>query len=814
MAENRFRSKSKSRRRRFYKRKAFWFGLFLLATVAALAGWTAFDVYARPYRERAAVYDLERIYDLEVPSLILDRNGREIGRFFVENRSIIPYAEIPKTMIDALTSGEDQRYYRHKGVDYVGIVRAGYLNWHLGELNQGASTITQQLARNAYNLRAEALRRGESGMERKLVEAFLALRIEQRYSKEQILEFYLNRIYFGSGFHGLRSAALGYFGKEPRDLSTVECATLVGLIKNPTNLSPLNNPGPSRKARDRVLVRLREDGKISAKEERELCAREIKLNPRPLQRGTSHFYERIADEVRRRVGEEGLSAGGYRIYTTIDRGIQEVAERALKESLDAAEARKDYSNMKHRDFHKDGGQVPDYLQGAVLMVDHGTGEVLAYVGGRDYAQVPFDFIDRGRRPAGTAFLPFVYAAGFQGGLTPVTMVADEAMDNRTLMVGGTEGIVGEWGMETRHPAYEGEITARRALEMSKVAASVRFGNRVGLPKVVASGKRFGFRFPEEELLPRLLVGWEDVSLPELVRAYAAFGRGGELGPASLEYLDRIEDAEGGTVYRRVPARVDRPLATDSATAYLVHSMLNGSLQRGNASEAAGKLLQQPFPGGGKTGTTHDFSDNWFVGYNSRIACGVWVGFLQGAGKPIYEGAFSKELAMPVWIAAMNAARPSFGGEALEPPVGLEEVPVCRVSGQRWTRSCYETTEDAGSGMVRMRSTATNEWFRKGGPQVPFCTIHTGDSGTPAAAEPRAGVNPTVLGAVPIRPRVPVLLGDDPYDSESVVMAGQGVENEGAGLFPRRAQVVESTELGDEQSAIRLQAPGRLEILQD
>ena len=308
MADEKQSNRRKGRERRFYKRKGLWLTLLVFAVVAGGAGWIVVEKKTREYRGRAAAYDLDHINELEIPSLIVDRNGKEIGRIFVQNRSVISIGEVPEIFIDALRAGEDQRFLTHDGVDYIGIVRAAYLNWKANERTQGASTITQQLARNAYDLEGERRKNNETGIQRKLVEAFLAQRIEKRYSKREILEFYLNRIYFGSGYYGIRSASLGYFGKEPRDLNALESASIVGAIKNPTKFSPINNPAANRASRNLVLGRMVDLGVISRRESRELMDAPLKLNPNPLRRGTTHLYERIADAVNDTLGEDALAA--------------------------------------------------------------------------------------------------------------------------------------------------------------------------------------------------------------------------------------------------------------------------------------------------------------------------------------------------------------------------------------------------------------------------------------------------------------------------------------------------------------------------
>ncbi|KAB2641567.1 MAG: hypothetical protein DVB26_04755 [Verrucomicrobia bacterium] len=815
MANYPIRPRNIRKKRRFYKRKGFWLGLILAGLILGAAGssigYVFAERYTREFRQRATTYNLERINELEVPSIILDRNNKEIGRIFVQNRSIIPISEVPQILIDALCAGEDSRFFTHKGVDYIGIVRAAKLN--LQGSKQGASTITQQLARNAYNLKNEAVQRNETTTQRKLVEAFLAMRIEQRYSKREILEFYLNRIYFGSGFHGIRSAALGYFGKEPKKLTVSECASLVTLIKNPTGRSPMNHPEINREHRNYVLTRMVEEKFLSAKDAEHYKAQPLTLNPQPLRRGTSHLYERIADAVAQALkidealDEDVLAAGGCKIHTTILKEAQDAAEQALLDSLARAETQAAYTHPKYADYRKGSSEPPEYLQGAVLMVEHDSGEVLAHVGGRDYAQVPYDFIESGKRPLGTAFFPFLYAAGLSGSQTPATLVEDEAMDNRTVMVSGREGILGEWGMEVAAPTYDGKITARRAFENSKIAATVRFGGLVGLQRIAKIGAAFGFPMEHAELLQRLCVGWEEASMKQALRAIASFACSGKLGPAKLIYLDRVENAQGHIIYRRDYPPMATRQVVDPATAWQIHSMLVGSCQRGSAAGAFDKLLEKPFPGAGKGGSTHDFSDTWFLGYNKRVACGVWTGFLQAGAGQIYPGAFSRDLALPVWRAAMNAAAPAFSGGAIEAPDNLVELPVCSISGQRATQFCQEMAEDKASGKLRSRSTTITESFRRGTESSAYCSTHSGSS----SDSPTALTTLPALNVVPVVPKAPFVIGDDPYHAE--VPSSAAVSRD-AGLMRHRTNVLDSLDVGDSDEKISLPPPVRLRIEED
>jgi len=795
----------KDSRRRFHKRKAV-LAVLIFGVVAAVVAVFFADTYTREYRLRAAGYDLGRINDLEIPSLIVDRNGREIGRFFVQNRSVVSIDQVPEIFIGALMACEDSRFKSHGGVDWIGILRALKLNAQ--GASQGASTITQQLAKNAFNLKEEALLRNESTIQRKLVEAFLAMRIEERYSKRQILEFYLNRIYFGSGFYGIRSASLGYYGKEPMDLKAEECASLVTLIKNPNRRSPLNNPELNREGRDYVLMRMSEEGAISSDEYEEAVRRPLVLNPKPLRRGTSHLYERVADAVGEALGEDALSSGGFTVHTTILAQAQQAAESSLRKSLTRAEARPGYAHEKYDPRRKATEKPANCLQGAVLMVDHTTGEVLAHVGGRDYAQVPYDFIELGKRPLGTAFFPFIYAAALGDKLTPASMVEDEPMDNRSVMVGGREGILGEWGMEIASPVYERRITVRRAFEQSKIAATVRLSDRIGVKRVLDVACDFGFPLAKAEVLPRVAVGFEEVSLKQSVRAMSVFPSGGKLPNETYVYIDRVENSKGQIVYRRQrPRAAVQKNIIDPATAWQVHSMMAGSLYRGSSKGVLDGLAEKPFQGAGKGGTTHDLGDCWFLGYNARVTCGVWTGFLTPGNEAIYQGAFSRELALPVWRAAMNAAAPSFGGGKIKVPANVLDVPVCSVSGERATQFCHDYAEDPGTGVVKSQPTAVSEYFRAGTERMAFCSLHSG-AGADMVAPETAIINLPALDAVPIRSKAAVLLGEDPYHMEvpGVVVSGQS-----QGLLRRRTNVLDSLDLGEVEEVIPLKQPQRLVI---
>ena len=510
MGWKKFNSRRKVRKKSLFLRK--WFLMFcgtgfLLLVIAVLIAY----FWSAKFRERAnnnTLYDLADINEIEQPNKILDRSNREVGRIFSENRDPVPVEDVPQILIDTLIAAEDARFFSHDGYDVKGIVRVAKEEiFQGGSKSGGASTLTQQLARNAYHLQDEANRREESTHERKVVEIFLAMRIEEEYTKHEILEFYLNRVNFGGGYHGIRSASLGYFGKEPRDLEVQECASLVGAIRNPAVFSPTrfnkNEKGEreqgyqNMQVRNRVLYRMSVEGMITEAEAAEYQKRPLGLNPKPIQRGTSHFHDRVDEKFKEllkdnNISESDLAKGGFKIFTSIDKDIQDKLESKIRENLARVESREGYAHAKKRDYVRTEDSVPKYLQGAGMMIDHHTGEILAYVGGRDFTDSQYDFIQSGKKPLGTAFFPFIYASALENGMNSSEKLIDEAMDNRRVMINGVEGVLGEWGNEVLDPRYEGSISMRRALAASKIAATVRLGRKVGLDKIWKTAEKFGF----------------------------------------------------------------------------------------------------------------------------------------------------------------------------------------------------------------------------------------------------------------------------------------------------------------------------------
>jgi len=816
MIRKKFNSRRKVRKKAIFLRK--WFlALVFVGLLGMVGAFIAYRTVTEPYRERAREYDMALVNVIELPSLIYDREEREIGRLFVENRSPIPIEEVPQKMIDALVSGEDKRFFQHNGVDFIGIGRAAYLNFKSGDEDSGASSLTMQLARNAYDLKGEALEREESNYERKLVEIYLAQRIEKHYTKQKILEFYLNRVPFGSGYYGVRSAALGYFGKEPKDLDTQECASLVGCIKNPSIFSPLRSKKNNKKARNHVLNRMAIEGRITLSERNRLQALPVVTNPNPIQRNTTHIYDRIAATVGKHVSADALAKGDLRVFTSIDRDIQQALEKRLKKQLALAETHKGYNHPLYVQYKRTATSRPKYLQGAALMIDNNTGEVIAYVGGRDFSHSQYDFIEAGRKPLGTAFFPFIYAAALEAGETLSSRLIDEAMDNRQVMIDGVEGILGEWGSEVEEPRYEGEVLLRHALENSKIAATVRLGRKVGLDKVRVMAKRFGFTTPTTKELPRELMGTESVSLSELVRAYAAFASNGST-PSSMVWVTRIERGDGTVVYSNggKRARSKQTPILHPATAYLTHSMLESALKEGSGKRGYEAAGMKGFTGGGKTGTTSDFADNWFVGYNSKVSCAVWAGFWDGSRKEIYPGAFSVDTVMPVWADAMKIYQRKYKPMPVARPADVESMKICKTSGLRVTLECEEYERNLKTGKMETVDTAANEFYYVKNRPLGYCDKHgSGSRGADASAfslTRRVG-SKKYKDIQPIQPVAPTLLGDDPYNSSQPAFVPRDltISTTSRGLEAVNPDVLTAQ---DDVSVIHMKRPGKVLIIVD
>ena len=781
----------------FYRR-AWFIILALLILLPAIGGYCYYLKVKAFYGARAAQFDFSQLSRMESASTIYDRNGNVLSRIFLENRDTV--ADFPQLLTQSVVAAEDNRFYQHHGIDLYGMFRAALKNWRAGHIRQGASTVTQQLARNTFALH-------ERTYDRKMTEIFLALEIEKHFTKEQIMNLYLNRVYFGSGFYGAEAASRGYFGKDVANLNLSECATLAGLLKNPNNLSPWSNRQACIDSRNFVLGRMLDLKMISEDTYNQEIASNLAVKNRKPIHTQSYAVDMISQQVDDIVGRDRATEDGYQVYTTIDPDLQKTAEQSLDEHLAMAEqhpgyqhqTQSDYATILHRhriDEPDKDPPTPEYLQGSVVVLDNADGGILAIAGGRDFDQSQFNRAISSARPLGTAFIPFVYAAAFEKGMYPGTILEDTLMDNREVMIGGTQGILGEWGPERLDNQYEGPIPARTALVKSKNAATVRLGMQTGLENVIALAQAAGLArvtgkdAKGHELLnlrrfPATFLGSSEMTLMDATLAYTIFPDAGSR-PAQPYIIQRILDKDGNLIFESHP---EKKFVVKDTTAYEVHSCLSDVLDWGTGDKAYTTYGLKKFPLAGKTGTAYNFTDDWFIGYSSAITCGVWAGFDKPSS--IYRGAFSSDIVLPVWVDIMNSSFNKHPPADIQQPAGLRKYLVCSDSGQLATDQCYDTVTDKTTGAVNRHSTAYYELASAD--QVPKinCTIHNGTGvlgGGPAGQSsldtaltpskyPRATIAVDLSKVAPIPMLGPTVIGDvDPYQSEkpNIVMAATRV----------------------------------------
>jgi penicillin-binding protein 1A len=832
----------------FYKRG--WFGaLIALFIVGGIAAFIVASLTLAPLKAKAEAFDLNELRKLEAASVIFDRNGEELAKLYMLNRTPVQFKEVPQHLVDALVSQEDSRYFGHNGVDYQGIARAIWLNFQAGRDTQGASTITQQLARNTFQLT-------EKSYKRKLLEAMTAMRIEENFSKSQILELYLNRIYFGGGFYGIQAACKGYFGKDVKEITIPEAATLCGLIKSPNNIQPIRHPERALKERNQVLDRMVTEGYLGSQKAAELKRLPMITAPQNPNAHLSYIFDEVRKFIVDQVGEDRAAVGGFQIFTSINKSLQKNAEEAVHKRLLQVEERANYPHQtftQYRALTADHAQkikagiikptepkpTAEYLQGAALVIDNETGAILAMVGGRDFLDGQFNRALHSRRPAGTAFLPFVYASAFSTpDIFPGTLVEDAPIDNRRVMVGATTGILGEWGIEDSKTYSMSTISLRESLVQSWNAATVRLGDLIGnnlikllpeaqrqkaipwttaLASIQQLSKNAGINSPLKEY-PSTFLGASEVKLDELCLAYSAFPNGG-VRPPKLHLVERITEGEDKVIFQVDLEKQGRSIAMDPIAAYQTHSCLVDALERGTGKAARAEFGLGDFPVAGKTGTYDGFKDLWFMGYTSAITCGVWVGF--DKQKPIYDGAFSSRIALPIWSDIVNTTIDSYPPADIPVPPGVERVELCTKSGMKATDFCFDRVARDDGREQSVRSTYF-EYARPGTRFDLYCTAHTGEGVNMdilafsriglGGRRQESGGSGLFKNVEPVRLQGLTILGQDPYNSVQPLPRATLVDDEGGEI--KRAEPVESLEDGPQELPIRLSPPPRIFIEDD
>ncbi len=640
--------------------------LILLVAVLAACGFGLVSFYGI----WAQTFDLKQVGEMPERNTVLDVDGKIYSRLAGANRLIVPIAEVSPFFLDALIAREDTRFYQHGGLDPRGVARALFRNITSSSVKEGASTITQQLARNSLPL-------GGRNLRRKMLEAMVALRLERQYSKQQILELYVNRIYFGSGCYGIEMASQAYFGKSASKLNLSEAALLAGLIRSPNRFSPLKNPEGATAQRNGVLDRMVDLKKISVAQAREARAARVTSNPKRIpQIQENYAMEAVQRDLNILLSPDQIDFGGLYIYTTLDPIVQHAAEQSLEAHLSKVERQKNFRHPARENYHPptegEDSAMP-YLEGAVVVIDNSSGGIRALVGGRDFAQSKFNrAIAPANRQVGSAFKPFVYALAFAHGLLPGAFINDNPLEP-----GEIRG-AGNWSPGNSDNTYNGIQPAWYGLVHSRNTMSVRIGEVSGVEEVQKAAMMLGLseNIPKG---PATYIGSFETNLKDLTSAYTIFPNAGERKQSYI--IERIDDSDHHPIYRA--AHVTAP-GINSSAAWMTSALMEDILRSGTAA-AARSSLGFKLPAAGKTGTTNDFKDAWFIGYTSALTCGVWVGFDQPA--TIMSGGYGAALALPVWTNTMTKASQRYPAKQLQPTMQMAQATVCADSSELATNEC-------------------------------------------------------------------------------------------------------------------------------
>ena len=632
---------------------------------------------------------IQRIGEMRQSTAVFDADDQLAFTIFEEQRIPVALDHISPNLIHAVLAVEDQRFYDHHGFDLARIVKAALTNLRHGRVVQGGSTITQQLARQSFLTPDKTIRR-------KLQELILAARIEGEYSKDRILELYLNKVYFGDGLYGAEASARGYFGRHASEVSVSEAALLAGLVKSPSTYAPTVNPTRAKARRNVVLQAMLDTGAIDPTTWTTARRSDVVLHDtlRAQEPHGQYFKEQVRRELVDRFGWQRVYQGGLRVFSTMALPMQIAAEEAIAASLKSVEERR----RKFKKLNQD-----DVLQAALIALEPQTGHVWAMVGGRDFNESRFNRAVQARRQPGSAFKPFVYATALEAGYTPVTVI-DHLNDP-------VSTVQGAWTPEDEHSSA-GAMTMRTALRTSSNRAAVRMLQQVGIARTVQYAKQLGVG--DVPSVPSLALGSGEVTLDSMTAAYAAFANHG-LVPKPL-LIRRVEDQDGRLLFENHETTTR---AISDVTAFLMSTMMADVINAGTGARA--RRLGFTLPAAGKTGTTNDFNDAWFVGYTPHLAAGVWVGFDQP--HTIVPNGFAADIAVPAWATFMKAATKNDKPEWLLPPPGISTATVCRISGKLATEGCQDVEVVTKDDRIEHRSMIYTEYFARGTEPTSYCDLH-------------------------------------------------------------------------------------------
>jgi 1A family penicillin-binding protein len=617
-------------------------------------------------------------------------DGSIVADLSPQRRVVLEPGEIPALVRDAAVAVEDRRFWEHRGVDLRSVVRASWRNLRGLSVREGFSTIPMQLARSVFPEQLPMSRKGG----RKVCEIQLALQIERTFPKDQILAMYLNQIYLGSGLYGVEAAAQGYFGIPASKLDAAQAALLIGLAKSPNGFNPRRHPERAKARRDVVLGVMAGRGVVDAATASQLRSTPIRLAPPAEASGPApYFVAAVRKELQERFGPEA-DILGLRVFTGLDPALQRASHEALVHQISRIE-RGELGRYPHA-AGGNGDPATPVLQGMVVVLDPKTGEVRALVGGRDFATSQFDRAFQARRQPGSAFKPIVYAAALEAGLATSSRLETSPVVVET--AGSPVWRPGDHVADTVE-----SLTLRTALAVSSNHAAVRLGQWVGEARVAGMGRRLGLTTSIPEY-PSIHLGSAEVIPAELVAAFAVFGNGGYQVTPTL--IQQVEDIHGTVLWRAQPPRHQ---VLDPGVAFLTLTMLEEAVNAGTAASVRANGFWQP--AAGKTGTTNEAKDVWFVGLTPDLVAGVWLGFDQP--RRIMAGASGGRLAAPVWAAVMTQAyrnRPS--PAPWTPPSNVVSVELDARTGHLAGPNCPE--ED-----IRL------EYFLAGTEPRTYCPVHGG-----------------------------------------------------------------------------------------
>ena len=671
---------------------------------------------------------------------LLDDRGRLIAELFQERRTPVSISELPKHVPEAIIAVEDKRFYQHHGFSPRGFFRAALvkvpgMGWLLGRRGGGGSTITQQLARNIFQREIGFQRSGFGGYARKLKELHVAIELEQVYTKDQILEGYINQINFGHGWYGIETAAERYFGKPASQLNPAEAAMLAALGNAPARYDPYTHADRALARRNMVLGLMVDQGYLPEAQVTQWKAWPLPTRSFGGDEGAvaPYFVEWVRDYLDERFGGD-VYRRGFKVYTTLDLDMQNAAQAAMDSGWARIERWKGYDHPRYHDVIASGGSPKDnetpYLQGMFVALDPLTGAVRAMIGGRDFRDSKFNRTTQALRQPGSSFKPILYTAALSSGIPASHVIYDAPLEldldnGQTYSPGNSDGI------------FHGPVTLREALKKSINVVAVKLGQEVGMQTVVQYARRMGLTTPLPPY-PSVAIGSAEVIPLQLAGAYTALATPGYL--ASPYSIARVEDADGSVLWQAQPQRKQ---VLDSLDVFIVRDMMKGVLNNGTgypARDPARGNLPYTIPGAGKTGTTNDYGDAWFVGFTPNLLAAVWFGF--DTPKTIMHGAEGGALAAPVWDRFMREVYVSQEPPVLpvpadwSVPAGLTTREVDSETGRLASELCpkeraYTEFFVPGTEPTQACDGGAGGLFNGGGIQTPGADSLRADSGRPA-----------------------------------------------------------------------------------